>query len=64
VAIGISQIRSENQPQRSEAWLAKLKDFIFVWGFVSLLHIFGNGSHAHGFEERMLFLSSLFGVYR
>ena len=63
VAIGISQIRSENQPQRSEAWLARLKDFVLVWGFVSLLHIFGNGSRVHGFEDRMLFLGSLFGVY-
>jgi hypothetical protein len=31
----------------------QVEGFVFVWGFVSLLHIFGNGSRAHGFEDRM-----------
>lgn len=62
VSIGISQIRAANLQVHSNYWFARLRDFVFVWSFVALLHIFGNGSREHGFGDRILFFFSLFGV--
>jgi hypothetical protein len=40
----------------------RIQAFVLIWGFVSLLQIFGDETRSHSLAERMQFLLYLFGL--
>ncbi|NBX54070.1 MAG: hypothetical protein EBQ82_04150 [Betaproteobacteria bacterium] len=62
VGVGFSQMRSGMRIRPSQTRIERVKSFVFIWTFVTCLHLFGNGSRAHSLEERLHFLSYLLGA--
>jgi hypothetical protein len=60
--IGISQVRANMGFRPSSTPLGRSWSFLFVWSFVTCLHVFGDESRNHSLTERFRFLFSLFGV--
>lgn len=60
--IGLSQVRANMGIRPSSSPLGRVYSFVFVWSFVTCLHVFGDESRNHSLLERMRFLASLFGV--
>ena len=59
--VGLSQVRANLGFRPSSTVAGRLCSFVFVWSFVTCLHIFGDASRDHTLRERMSFLISLFG---
>lgn len=60
--IGISQVRANMGIRPPSSPLGRVYSFLFVWSFVTCLHVFGDESRNHSLTERFRFLVSLFGV--
>jgi hypothetical protein len=60
--IGISQVRANMGIRPPSSPLGRVYSFLFVWSFVTCLHVFGDESRNHSLTERFRFLGSLFGV--
>ena len=60
--VGISQLLNANRTRAIQTRAERVRSFIFIWTFVTCLHLFGNGSRTHSLTERLQFLSFLFGV--
>jgi len=58
--IGISQVRANAGYKPSTSLGGRIQSFFVVWGFVTLLHIFGDESRNHSLLERMHYLASMF----
>jgi len=61
-AIGISQLRISAGHRPSSTVPGRIQAFVLIWGFVSLLQIFGDETRSHSLAERMQFLLYLFGL--
>jgi hypothetical protein len=61
-AIGISQLRISAGHRPSDTVPGRMKAFVLIWGFVSLLQIFGDETRSHTLAERLQFLLYLFGI--
>ena len=61
-AIGISQLRMSAGHRPSSTVAGRIQAFVLIWGFVSLLQIFGDETRSHSLAERMQFLFYLFGL--
>ena len=60
--IGLSQLRLSLGIKPPEGTAGRIRSFLIVWSFVVILHVFSDGSRAHGLGDRIKFLASLFGV--
>ena len=60
--VGISQVRVSMGIRPSSTKLGRIYSFIFVWSFVTCMHVFSVDSINHSLGDRLLFLQSLFGV--
>jgi hypothetical protein len=58
--IGISQVRANAGYKPSPTIWGRIQSFFVVWGFVTLLHIFGDESRNHSLTERAYYLASMF----
>jgi len=58
--IGISQVRANAGYKPSPTIWGRIQSFFVVWGFVTLLHIFGDESRNHSLTERAHYLASMF----
>jgi hypothetical protein len=61
-AIGISQLRISAGHRPSSTVPGRIKAFVLIWGFVSLLQIFGDETRSHTLVERLHFLFYFFGL--
>lgn len=61
-AIGISQLRISAGHRPSDTVPGRIQAFVLIWGFVSLLQIFGDETRSHTLAERLQFLFYLFGI--
>ena len=61
-AIGISQLRISAGHRPSSTLPGRIQAFVLIWGFVSLLQIFGDETRSHTLAERMQFLFYLLGL--
>jgi len=62
IGIGVSQVRANTGFRPGNTLRARLFSFVCVWGFVTCLHVFSDGSREHTLGQRGFFLLSLFGV--
>lgn len=62
LAIGWSQVRILNGIRPPTSVGGRLRAFVIIWGFVSLMRIFGDESRSHDLGERLQFLIHLFGA--
>jgi hypothetical protein len=60
--VGLSQVRAQIGIRPSSTWIGRIYCFLFVWTFVTCMHIFSDGSRDHTLIERLYFLASLFGA--
>lgn len=60
--ISLSQVRANMGIRPPSSGWGRVYSFLFVWSFVSCLHVFGDESRNHTLAERARFLFSLFGV--
>ena len=61
-AIGISQLRMSAGHRPATTLAGRVRAFVLIWGFVSLLQIFGDETRSHSLAERLQFLFYLFGI--
>jgi len=61
--IGISQVRANAGYKPSASLWGRIQSFFVVWGFVTILHLFGDESRNHSLIERMHYLASMFGWF-
>jgi hypothetical protein len=60
--IGLSQVRMSHGYRPSSTRLGRLQAFLCVWGFVTILQIFGDETRSHTLGERFHYLFYLFGI--
>jgi hypothetical protein len=63
IGIGISQLRMLAGIKPSSTFMGRIYSFATVWSFIVCIHVFGTDSHDHTLFEKLIFMSSLFGVY-
>jgi hypothetical protein len=61
-AIGISQVRLSMGYRPSNSVSGRVWSFFCVWGFVTVMRIFGDESRDHTLIERITYCAHLFGV--
>jgi len=57
--IGISQVRANAGYKPSTSLWGRIQSFFVVWGFVTILHVFGDESRNHSLLERIIYLASM-----
>lgn len=61
-AIGISQVRMSNGYRPSKTRLGRFNAFLLIWGFVTILQIFGDETRSHSLDQRLHYLFYLVGL--
>jgi len=61
-AIGLSQVRASKGYRPSASLIGRMQSFICVWGFVTILQIFGDETRSHTLDDRLHYLFYLFGI--
>lgn len=63
VGVGLSQWRTSKRTLGPSSRLQRVNAFIFIWSFVTCLHLFGDGTRTHTLWERLQFLAFLLKIY-
>lgn len=63
VGVGISQWRASKRIKSPFSLLQRVNALIFIWSFVTCLHLFGDGTRTHTLWERLQFLAFLLKIY-
>ena len=60
--IGISQLRQHAGFKPNNTWWSKVRSFLLIWGFISLLQNFDINMRQFSVLENLAFTASLFGI--